>query len=50
MDKRDWNEILDRYLSENRISSSDYEKCDREQKNIIQEIKKAIKRLKTKIL
>jgi len=45
MENRDWNRILDRYLTEHEMSVDDYLALDDTQKIIIQEIKKSIKRL-----
>jgi Fe-S cluster biosynthesis and repair protein YggX len=45
MDKSLWNKTLDRYLTENIMSSDEWEKLDDMQKIIINEIKKSIARL-----
>ena len=48
MERLDWNKIFDRYLVENTMDAGEYELLDDNQKLVIQEIKKAIKRLKKK--
>ena len=45
METKEWNKVLDRYLTENTMSSEDYENLLVEQKYCIQEIKKSMKRL-----
>ena len=45
MEHKEWNKTLDRYLIENEISCGDYESLDEIQMAVIQEIKKAKKRL-----
>jgi hypothetical protein len=48
MEQVEWRKVLDRYLTENTMSSEEYERMYIEQKFCIQEIKKAMKRLKSK--
>jgi len=43
-----FNKVLDRYLIENLISSEEYELLDDSQKFVIQTLKKAFKRIKSK--
>lgn len=42
----DWNKVIDNYIVTNQMSSEDYESLSPEQMLIIQELKKAFKRLK----
>ena len=49
METKEWNRVLDRYLTENTMSSEEYEQLNIEQKYVIQEIKKSIKRLNVKL-
>lgn len=44
-DRLDWNKILDKYLTEGTMSSYEYQNLADEYKFVIQEIKKAFKRL-----
>jgi hypothetical protein len=44
----EFNKVLDRYLIENLISSEEYELLDDSQKFVIQTLKKAFKRIKSK--
>lgn len=44
----EWNRILDKYLSVNELESHEYEELNSFEKSVIQEIKKAIKRLNNK--
>ena len=45
LDSKTWNRILDIYLSENRITSDDYELLTASQRIIINEIKKSLNRI-----
>jgi len=45
MERLEWNKVLDKYLSEGTMLSEDYERMGDEYKYVIQEIKKAFKRL-----
>lgn len=45
LSSKDWNEALDKYLSTNALTSDEYALMSVEQKRIIQEIKKSVKRL-----
>ena len=45
---KEWNRILDKYLSENQITSDDWVSLGGGQKYIINEIKKSTKRIITK--
>lgn len=45
MEQLDWNKALDEYLTSGTISSDDYYKLHDWQQKVIQEIKKAFKRL-----
>ena len=42
---KEWNRILDKYLTINKLLSSEYESLNEVQKTIIQELKKAFKRI-----
>lgn len=42
---KDWNRILDKYLNKGIMSAEDYETLLPEQKQVINEIKKALKRI-----
>lgn len=48
MNRKEWNEILDKYLMTNTLHSEEYYKLNDIQKAIIQEIKKSLKRIKSK--
>ena len=45
MIRKDWNLVLDRYLNNGGISVEDYDKLNEVQIAIIQELKKAFKRI-----
>ena len=45
MEHLDWNRVLDRYLEKGVMAVEDYEGCDDLQKNVLNEIKKAYKRI-----
>lgn len=45
---KDWNTALDSYINGNPMDSNTYYAMSPEQQRVIQEIKKAMKRLKTK--
>lgn len=45
MERLEWNKILDRYLTSNTMESEAYELLDDNQKLVIQEVKKASKRI-----
>lgn len=45
MERLEFNKVLDRYLTENLISSEAYENLDEYQMYTIQELKRAYKRL-----
>lgn len=49
MERKGWNKVLDHYLSQNTMSSEDYENLNEIQRAIIQEVKKAIKRITSKL-
>ena len=40
-----WNSVLDRYMETQTLTSKDYEDMSRDQKMVIQELKKHFKRL-----
>ncbi len=42
---KEWNEALDKYLSTSSLTSEEYALMSAEQKHIIQEIKKCVKRI-----
>jgi hypothetical protein len=42
---KEWNDAMDKYLSTNSLSESEYMSMSAEQKHIIQEVKKSCKRL-----
>lgn len=44
LEPKEWNRVLDKYLADGTMKSEEYETMDAEQKKIIQEIKKSIKR------
>ncbi len=44
----EWRDTLDRYLTEQKMSSDVYEKMNNEERTIINEIKKSIKRIEAK--
>lgn len=46
MKRKEWNRVLDRYLQECKMSVEDYENLNDIQIAIIQELKKAFKRIK----
>ena len=46
LDHLTWNAVLDRYIITNTMDVSYYEKMNEEQITVIQELKKAFKRLK----
>jgi len=41
-----WNKVLDSYMENQTLSSEDYEDMNRDQKLVIQELKKHFKRVK----
>ena len=45
MDRKDWNKLLDKYLITGTMLSEEYEALNEIQKTIINEIKKAFKRI-----
>ena len=45
LDKKTWNNILDKYLTTGHLLSEEYEILDIEYKFVIQEIKKSLKRI-----
>ena len=45
MERKQWNQVLDHYLTSNDMSCDDYEALDEMQVYTIQEVKKAQKRL-----
>jgi hypothetical protein len=45
---KDWNEALDTYISQNTLHSETYANMSQDQKNIIQEIKRSVKRIEYK--
>ncbi len=50
MENKDWIKLLDKYLTTNTMLSSEYEQLDDYQKCVIQELKRAFKRLKNKLI
>lgn len=48
MERKEWNRVLDRYLEETVMTSEDYENLNEPEQVIIQELKKAFKRIKLK--
>ena len=44
--RKDFNKVLDTYLKTGDIKSDDYEELDISQESVIQELKKAFKRIK----
>lgn len=50
MDRKSFNNLLDKYLLTNTMLSEEYEKLNEIQKSIIQELKKAFKRIKNEEL
>lgn len=46
MERKEWNKFLDRYLLTNTMLSEEYENLNDIQTAIIQELKKAFKRIK----
>lgn len=50
MEQKEWNRLLDRYLTENVMSSDEWERLDDMQKIIINEIKKSLKRLNKPVI
>ena len=48
MERKEWNEVLDRYLATANIASDEYDSLNEVQMMIIQELKKAFKRIKAK--
>jgi len=45
LQNKEWNQALDKYLSTNSLTESEYMSMSAEQKHIIQEIKKCVKRI-----
>ena len=45
LDDKSWRNALDKYITTNKLDSSEYEDMNKDQKMVIQEIKKSIKRL-----
>lgn len=45
---KEWNSALDRYLVNNDLDAEVYESMSREQKDLIQEIKRSLARIKSK--
>jgi hypothetical protein len=45
MDRKEWNALLDKYLLTHKMLSEEYEKLNEIQVAIIQELKKAFKRI-----
>ena len=48
LEPKEWNKALDTYLSTNELESDTYERMSANQKGLIQEIKRAFKRLEYK--
>ena len=48
LEDKEWREVLDKYLETNEMESNQYERMSLEQKRIIQEIKKSVKRMNYK--
>lgn len=48
LESKEWNKALDTYLETNKIHPDLYLRMDREQQNVIQEIKRSIKRIEYK--
>jgi len=46
MERLEFNKVLDKYLETNTMTSEQYEEMSNRQKDVIQELKKAFKRLK----
>lgn len=46
MDRKEWNRLLDKYLATQEMLSEEYEQLNEIQITIIQELKKAFKRIK----
>lgn len=49
LDTKTWNKCLDHYLTEYVMSADDYTNMNQEQTRVIQEIKKAFKRIESRI-
>lgn len=45
---KEWNSVIDRYLTENRIASDDYEKLSNDERIVLNEIKKSLVRIANK--
>lgn len=45
LDSKEWNAVLDRYLSENKISSDLYDRLSNDERIILNEIKKSFARI-----
>jgi hypothetical protein len=45
LESKEWNGVLDKYLSTNNLSEDEYMRMSNQQQNIIQEIKRSIKRV-----
>lgn len=45
MDRKEWNKLLDKYLTTQKMLSEEYEALNEIQVTIIQELKKSFKRL-----
>ena len=45
MERLLWNKLLDRYLTSNTMNGEEYELLDDNQKLVVQEIKRSIKRI-----
>ena len=46
MEERDWKKVLDYYLNTGKMTSENYEMLDEYQTAVIQELKRAFKRIK----
>lgn len=49
LDQKEWIKVFDKYLETNVMESDEYERMSLEQKGVIQEIKKSIKRQNYKL-
>jgi len=49
MNRKDWNKLLDKYLVRGTMSVSEYEALNPIQVAIIQELKKSLARIKSKL-
>lgn len=50
MERKEWNQLLDKYITTQKMLSEEYEALNDIQTAIIQELKKSFARLKTRVI